>query len=114
MKARLPEGFGGGGNLNSMLKQAQKMQEDVAKVQAELEQREYRSSVGGGVVELVMSGKKEVVSLKIMPEVIDPSDADMLQDLIISAFNDAVRQVEDASASEMGKVTGGMNIPGMF
>lgn len=115
MKARLPKGYGGGpGNMQGMLKQAQKMQEDMAKLQAELEEKEYSISVGGGAVSLVMTGKKELKSLAIEPEVVDPDDIEMLQDLVISAVNEAVRTVEETASAEMEKITGGMNLPGMF
>ena len=115
MKARLPKGMGGGpSNMSSMLKQAQKMQEDMQKAQEELEQKEFRTSVGGGAVEAVISGKKEVKELTIKPEVVDPEDVEMLQDLIMSAINEGLRQVEEVSADEMTKITGGMNIPGLF
>jgi DNA-binding YbaB/EbfC family protein len=116
MKARLPQGFGGGGanNMQSMMKQAQKMQEDMAKIQQELEEKEFSVSVGGGVVEAVMSGKKVLKTLNIKPEVVDPEDIEMLQDLVISAINEAIKKVEDHSENEMGKVTGGMNMPGLF
>lgn len=115
MKSRLPQGLGGGpSNMQSMMKQAQKMQEDMAKVQQELEEKEFSVSVGGGVVEAVITGKKVLKSLDIKPEVVDPEDVEMLQDLIISAVNEAIKKVEEYSENEMGKVTGGMNIPGMF
>ncbi len=115
MKARLPQGMGGGpGNMQSMIKQAQKMQEDMQRVQEELEAREYKAAAGGGAVEAVLSGKKELLSLTIRPDVVDPEDIEMLQDLIISAVNEGLRQAEEDSAQQMQKVTGGMNIPGLF
>lgn len=115
MKARLPQGMGGGpGNMQSMIKQAQKMQEDMQRVQEELETREYKAAAGGGAVEAVLSGKKELLSLTIRPDVVDPEDIEMLQDLIISAVNESLRQAEEDSAQQMQKVTGGMNIPGLF
>ena len=115
MKARLPKGVGGGpSNMNSMIKQAQKMQEDMQRAQEELEQKEFPVSVGGGAVEAVISGKKEIKSLTIKPEVVDPEDVEMLQDLIISAVNEGLRQVEEVSADKMSQITGGMNIPGLF
>ncbi len=115
MKARLPKGVGGGpSNMNSMIKQAQKMQEDMQRAQEELEQKEFPVSVGGGAVEAVISGKKEIKSLTIKPEVVDPEDVEMLQDLIISAVNEGLRQVEEVSADKMTQITGGMNIPGLF
>jgi len=115
MKARLPKGMGGGPtNMQGMLKQAQKMQEDMQRVQEELEAKEYKAAAGGGAVEAVVSGKKEVIALNIQPEVVDPEDIEMLQDLILSAINEALRQAEEDSNAQMQKVTGGMNIPGLF
>lgn len=113
MKARLPQGFGGGGpsNMQDMLKQAQKMQAQMAEVQAELEANEYTTTVGGGAVEVIVTGKKEIKSLVIKPEVIDPEDAEMLQDLIISAINEAMRQVEVDSDEKLGQVTGNGQMP---
>jgi len=115
MKARLPKGMGGGPqNMNSMLKQAQKMQEDISVLQADLEEREFSASVGGGAVEITISGKRVVKSLTIKPEVVDPEDIEMLQDLIMSAFNEAVKTIDETSEAEMEKLTGGVSIPGLF
>lgn len=116
MKARLPQGYGGGGagNMQSMIKQAQKMQEDMARMQEELDTREYTAAAGGGAVTAVVDGKHMVKSLAIKPEVVDPEDVEMLADLVMAAVNEAIRQAVDTSEAEMGKVTGGMNIPGMF
>ncbi len=115
MKVRLPQGQGGGpSNMQSMLKQAQKMQEDMAAKQAELEEKEYEASAGGGVVSVKMNGKKEVLSVKIDPEVIDPDDAETLEDLVVAAVNEAIKKVESESAQEMQKITGSMSIPGLF
>ena len=100
--------------MQSMIKQAQKMQEEMAKVQAELEEREYTVTAGGGAVEVLISGKKEIKSVTLKPEIVDPEDIEMLQDLIAAAVNEAIRMVEDTSAKEMEKVTGGLNVPGMF
>ena len=91
MKARIPKGP----SMNDMLKQAQKMQEDMANLQAELEEREYDISAGGGAVSLKINGKKEIVELNIAPEIVDPDDVEMLEDLLVAAFNDAFRQVEE-------------------
>lgn len=111
MKARLPQGMGGGGpsNLNHMIKQAQKAQDAMAVKQEELEQKEYTASSGGGVVKVTMSGKKELTSLEIKPEAIDPEEADLLQDMVMAAVNEAIRAVEEDSSREMGKITGGLN-----
>ncbi len=115
MKARLPQGMGGGPqNMNAMIKQAQKMQGEITDLQEELDQREFKSSVGGGAVEIVMTGKKTIKELTIKPEVVDPEDIEMLQDLIVSAFNEGVANVERVSEEEMNKITGGISIPGMF
>ena len=115
MKVRLPQGMGGGpSNMQSMLKQAQKMQEDMAQKQAELEEREYETSAGGGVVNVKINGKKEILSVKINPEVVDPDDVETLEDLVTAAVNEAIKTVEAISAEEMQKITGSMSIPGMF
>ena len=115
MKVRLPQGMGGGpANMQSMLKQAQKMQEDMAAMQAELEEREYEVCAGGGVVNVKINGKKEIVSVNIAPEVVDPDDIETLEDLIVAAMNEAIKKVETVSQDEMSKITGSMSLPGMF
>jgi DNA-binding YbaB/EbfC family protein len=115
MKARLPQGMGKGpGDMQSMIRQAQKMQEDMARVQAELEEREYSATVGGGTVTAVVDGKHMVKSLDIKPEVVDPEDTEMLADLIMAAVNEAIRTAAETSDAELGKVTGGLNIPGVL
>ena len=115
MKVRLPQGMGGGpGNMQSMLKQAQKMQEDMANLQAELEEREYDVAAGGGVVNVKINGKKEIISVKIEPEVVDHDDIETLEDLITAAVNEAIKKVESVSQDEMSKITGSMSLPGMF
>lgn len=110
------KGFGGmmPGNMNNLLKQAQKMQENMQKMQAELEAKEIEASVGGGAVTVKVNGKKEVLDIVIKPEVVDPDDIEMLQDLVLSAVNEALRSVDDMQAAQMSKATGGMNIPGLF
>jgi DNA-binding YbaB/EbfC family protein len=106
-------GFPGmGGNMNNMMKQVQKMQKDMQKLQEEIEQRTVEASAGGGAVTVVATGKKEIVSITIKPEVIDPEDAEMLQDLITAAVNEAIRQADEMLSREMSKITGGMNLPG--
>lgn len=102
------------GNMNQLLKQAQKMQSDMQKMQEELEAKELETSVGGGAVTVKVNGKKEVVDIQIKPEVVDPDDIEMLQDLVLSAINEALRNVDDMQSSQMNKLTGGMNIPGLF
>ncbi|MCD8328933.1 MAG: YbaB/EbfC family nucleoid-associated protein [Ruminococcus sp.] len=115
MKARLPAGMGGGPqNMNQMLKQAQKMQEEITAKQNELEEREFVATVGGGAVEVKMTGAKKLLSIKIKPEAVDPDDVEMLEDLVMSAFNQAIENVEKTSEEEMGKITGGASFPGLF
>ena len=101
----------GGGNMQNMIRQAQKMQADMMKAQEELETKSYEASAGGGVVTAVVSGKKEVTSVTIDPEAVDPDDVEMLQDLIVAAVNEALRKANDDAASQMSKLTGGMNLP---
>ena len=114
MKARLPEGFGGGpNNMQGMIRKAQKMQEDMEKKQAELAEREFTSTSGGGAVTVVINGKKELQSLKLKSEVVDPEDIEMLEDLILAAVNESIRTVEDVTSKEMDAITNGLNIPGM-
>jgi len=112
MKVRIPQS-GGPANMQSMLRQAQKMQEDMAAKQAELEAREYDISAGGGVVNVKINGKKEVLSVKLSEEIVDPDDIETLEDLIVAAVNEAIKRVETESSEEMAKITGSMNIPGM-
>lgn len=114
MKSRLPEGFGGGaGNMQSMIRKAQKMQEEMEKKQEELSQREFTATSGGGAVSVAISGKKEVQKLTIQPEVVDPQDVEMLEDLIKAAVNEALRQIEEVTSKEMDAITNGLNIPGI-
>ncbi|MCF8010158.1 MAG: YbaB/EbfC family nucleoid-associated protein [Clostridiales bacterium] len=103
-----------GGNMSKMMKQVQKMQSDMAKMQEELAKRTLESTAGGGAVKVVANGKQEIVSIEIQPEAVDPEDVEMLQDLILSAVNDALKQAQDMANQEMNKITGGMNIPGLF
>ncbi|KXZ40785.1 hypothetical protein SAMN05661008_01806 [Alkalithermobacter thermoalcaliphilus JW-YL-7 = DSM 7308] len=102
------------GNMNNMLKQVQKMQREMEKMQNELAQKEVEASVGGGAVTVRANGKKEIVSVEIKPEVVDPDDIEMLQDLVLSAVNEALRSADEMMNSQMSKLTGGMNIPGLF
>lgn len=106
-------GFGGG-NMNNLLKQAQMMQKKMQDMQEELEKKEFTATSGGGVVEAVANGKKELLSIKIKPEAVDPDDVEMLEDLILSAVNEAFKKAEAETAEEMKKITGGINMPGMF
>lgn len=115
MKARLPQGMGGGpGNMQSMLRQAQKMQADMQTLQEELNRREYSATAGGGAVTAVVDGTHELKSLEIRPDVVDPDDVEMLADLVRAAVNEAIRVASDTAQAEMSKITGGMNMPGMF
>ncbi len=115
MKARLPQGVGAGpGNMQSMVKQAQKMQDDMERVRLELEAKEYVETAGGGAVAVSVTGDHRVKSIQIQEEVVDPEDIEMLQDLIIGAINEAMRKVDEESDIEMKKISGGLNIPGLF
>ena len=114
MKARLPQGMGGGpSNMQGMLKQAQKMQEMIEAINQELEEREYVTSSGGGMVEITVNGKHEVKAIGINPEVVDPEDVEMLEDMLLAAFNEAMRQIDEVEEREMNSITGGLNIPGL-
>jgi hypothetical protein len=103
-------GFPGGmpGNMNNLMKQAQKMQRKMEETTKELEEKEYTAAAGGGAVSVTVSGKKEVTSVKLAEEVVDPDDIEMLEDLIMAATNEALRQMEEDSSSVMSKLTGGM------
>ncbi len=103
----------GFGNMNKMMKQVQKMQAEMGKVQQELEERSYEASSGGGVVKVVVNGKNEVLDIEIDPEVLDPDDVEMLQDLVLAATNEALKKAQDTMSQEMNKLTGNMKIPGM-
>ena len=112
--AKFRGGMPGMGNMNQMIKQAQKMQEEMLKAQAEIEEKTLAASSGGGAVTVTINGKKELLSVKISPEAVDPDDVETLEDLILSAVNEAMRQADELAAGTMGRVTGGMNIPGLF
>jgi nucleoid-associated protein EbfC len=101
-------------NMNKLMKQAQQMQAKMLKMQEELEEKTIEATAGGGVVKVVVNGKQEIVDLKIDPDAVDSEDVEMLEDLILAAVNEGIRKVQDMVNSEMGKLTGGMNIPGMF
>ena len=114
MKVRLPKGMGGGPqNMNAMIRQAQKMQDDMAELQEVLDAKEYEVSAGGGVVTIKINGKKEVQAIDIKPEIVDPDDIETLADVLVAGVNEAIRKVEEANAEAMNKVTGGLSIPGM-
>jgi DNA-binding YbaB/EbfC family protein len=110
MKARLPKGYGGGGpqNMQQMLKQAQKMQAEIEAKQAELQEKEYVVSSGGGMVEVTVTGKHEVKAIGINPEVVE-----MLEDMLVAALNEANRKIDEEAEREIDGVTGGLNIPGL-
>ena len=113
MKAMVPKGP----SMNEMLRQAQKMQEDMQKKQAELEEKEYEVSAGGGVVKVKINGRREVLNIDIAPEIVDPDDIETLSDILVAAVNEAIKKVNADSDAEIGKVTGalgGMGFPGMF
>ena len=116
MKARLPEGYGKGGaaNLQQLARQAQKMQEEMDKATAELEAKEYTATSGGNAVEVTVTGKMEVQSIHIKPEVVDPEDVEMLSDLIIAAVNEALRTAAADKNQRMEALSGGLNVPGIF
>ena len=115
MRANIPKGMGGGPqNMQAMLRQAQKMQEDMAAKQEELDAREYDISAGGGVINVKISGKKEILAIDLKPEIVDPDDIETLTDILIAAVNEAIKRVEETNSEEMGKITGPMNMPGLF
>lgn len=115
-KGGFPRNMGGMGmpNMNNMLKQAQKMQEEMLKAQESLGEQVIEASVGGGAVNVKVNGKKEVIEIKISPDAVDPDDVEMLEDMLTSAVNEALRKADEAAAGSLSKITGGMNIPGLF
>ncbi|MBU3806518.1 MAG: YbaB/EbfC family nucleoid-associated protein [Candidatus Fournierella pullistercoris] len=112
MKARLPKGFGKP-DVNALMRQAQKMQEDMKAKQEELENTEYKASSGGGMVEITMTGKHEITAIKINPEIVDKDDIEMLEDMVAAAVNEAVRIVDEDSDNAMKELTGNANFPGL-
>ena len=115
MKARLPKGMGGGPqNMNQIIKQAQKMQDDMKELQDRLDITEYTGEAGSGLVKATVTGKHDVVAVKIDPSVIDPDDMEMLEDLVAAAVNDAISKARIENETEMGKITNGLNVPGVF
>lgn len=104
----------GGANMGNMMKQMQKMQKQMEDTQKELEQKEIEVTAGGGAVTAKVNGKRELLSIKIDESVVDPEDIEMLEDLVLAAVNEGLRKAEEMMAKEMGKLTGGMNIPGLF
>ena len=115
MRANVPKGMGGGPqNMQAMLRQAQKMQEDMAAMQEELDAREYEIKAGGGVVTVKINGKKEILSIDIAPELVDPDDIETLSDILVAGVNEAIKRVEDTNSREMEKITGSMAMPSLF
>lgn len=106
-------GFGGG-NMQKMLKQVQKMQADMVKIQEKLAEMTVEGTAGGGVVKIIMNGKQVVMDIYLEPEILDPEDSELIEDLLMAAFNEALRKVQDLAEEQMGKATGGLNIPGLF
>ena len=104
----------GGGNMQQLARQAQKLQAQMTKMQEELEAREYEASAGGGMVTVKVNGKKELLGLEIKPEAVDPDDVEMLQDMVMAAVNEGLRIASETMEKEMGKLTGGMSMPGLF
>ena len=112
-RQKFPMG-GFGANANNMIKQAQKMQQEMLKAQEEIEQSNFEASAGGGAVEVKVNGKHEVLEVKIQPEVVDPDDVEILSDMIIAATNEAIRKAADTMEQKMGSVTSGLNLPAGF
>ena len=106
--------MGGGMRQSDLMKQAQKMQQDMLKMQEELDAKTYSASAGGGVVTAEVNGKRELITLTIDPEAVDPDDVEMLQDMVVAAVNEAYKSVESKNAAEMEKITGALSLPGMF
>jgi DNA-binding YbaB/EbfC family protein len=104
----------GRGGMGNIMKQAQMMQKRMAQLQQELEERRIEATSGGGMVKAVVSGKQQMISLTIDPKAVDPEDVEMLQDLVLAAVSEALKQSQQIAQEEMGKITGGMNIPGLF
>lgn len=115
MKARLPKGMvGGPTDMNGMIKRAQKMQEDMAALQEDLDAREYEVNAGGGAVTVKITGKLEIKSIDIQPDIVDPDDIETLSDVLVAAVNEAIKKVNETNTEEMSKVTGSLSLPGMF
>ena len=114
MKSRVPKNMGGAQNVNPMIKQAQKMQDQITALQEDIEGREFTSTAGGGMVEVTVMGNKNIKSLKINPEIVNADDVEMLQDTVISAVNQAMADIEKTTEEEMNQITGGVSLPGLF
>ncbi len=117
MKARLPKGYSNGGgntNIQQLARQAQKMQEEMDAASKELDEKEYTSAAGGGVVKATVKGSLEIKSIEISKDVVDPEDVETLSELIIAAVNEAIRQARDEKSDTMDRISGGLNVPGLF
>lgn len=115
MKSRIPKEYAGGANnMQSMIRQAQKMQEEMTARQEQLDSEEYEVQAGGGVVTVKINGKKEILSIDIKPEIVDPDDIETLSDILVAGVNEAIKKVEATNNAEMEKITGQMNVPGLF
>lgn len=115
MKARLPKGMGGGPrDMGGMIKQAQKMQEDMAQLQEELDAKKYEVNAGGGAVTVKINGKLEIQNIEISPEIVDPDDIETLSDILVAGVNEAIKKVNETNSSEMSKITGSLSMPGLF
>ena len=112
MKANIPKGLGGPANMQGMIRQAQKMQEQMTELQSELDSREYEVKAGGGAVTILIDGKKQIKQLIIEPEIVDPDDIETLTDILTAGFNEAIKRVEETN--EMESITGNVSIPGLF
>ena len=114
MKANIPKGLGGPVNMQGMIRQAQKMQEQMTELQSELDSREYEVKAGGGAVTILIDGKKQIKQLTIEPEIVDPDDIETLTDILTAGFNEAIKRVEETNQKEMESITGNVSIPGLF
>ena len=114
MKANIPTGLGGPANMQGMIRQAQKMQEQMTELQCELDSREYEVKAGGGAVTILIDGKKQIKQLTIEPEIVDPDDIETLTDILTAGFNEAIKRVEETNQKEMESITGNVSIPGLF
>ena len=115
MKANIPKSVGGGQNMQALLRQVQKAQEDMTAKQEELDAREYDISAGGGVVNVKINGKREILAIDLKPEIVDPDDIETLSDILVAAVNEAIKRVDDTNSAEMNKITGQMpSIPGLM
>lgn len=114
MKSRIPGNFNKSGSVNNMLKQAQKMQSEMSKIQEDLNNKEFSASSGGGAVSVVILGNRTIKSINLKPEIVDPDDIEMLQDLIVAALNQAISDVDEESNKRISNVTGNLSMPGLF